>query len=222
MVYKLHSTTPGALERMRSHQAPYETDVHGLSILVLPGVWSPAYDWSSLFYVENLPQLHGLDFLEIGCGTGVISVHAARAGARRVVAVDVNPEAVRNARLNFERFGIGNGAVFLSDGFDGVTGSYDVVTWNAPYHGARPADMLERGCTDEGYRDILSFFRSVNAHLKPTGTVVFGFSESGDLRLIEELISEAGFRIRRKLSDWRQGYNCILFDLARVDCHASY
>lgn len=215
--YKLHYTTPTALERMRSHWAPYETDVRGLNILVLPGVWSPAYDWSSLFYVENLVDVNGLDCLEIGCGTGVISLHAARTGARRVVAVDINPEAVTNTRLNFERSGVTNGEVFQSDGFDSVTGSYDVVIWNAPYHGARPADMLERACTDEEYRDIRSFFRCVAHYLKPGGTVLFGFSESGDLLLIEKLIAEAGFRVKRKLSEWRHGYNCILFELMIID-----
>lgn len=222
MGYKLHSTTPTALERMRSHQAPYSSDVHGLSILVLPGVWSPTYDWSSSFYVENLVDVRGLDFLEIGCGTGVISVHAARAGARHVVAVDINPEAVRNTRLNFERSCVLNGEAFQSDGFASVTGTYDVVTWNAPYHGACPADMLERGCTDENYRDIRSFFRNVDAYLNPGGTVVFGFSESGDLSLIEKLISEAGFRVKRKLTDWRHGYNCMLFELIRAKTSTSY
>jgi release factor glutamine methyltransferase len=216
-VYTLHSTTPGALAKMRSHQSPYDTDVMGLPIQVLPNVWSPAYDWSSLFYVENMLDVKGLDFLEIGCGTGVISIFAGRAGAKRVVAVDVNPEAVRNTRLNFERFGITNGETFLSDGFDNVSGKFDIVTWNAPYHGSKPTDLLERGCADEDYHDIRRFFREVSAYLKPSGVVVFGFSESGDLPLVESLIVESGFRIKRKLSDWRQDYNCMLFDLVRPE-----
>lgn len=215
--YKLHSTTPTALERMRSHHLPYETDVHGLRILVLPGVWSPAYDWSSLFYVENLLDMRGLDVLEIGCGTGVIALHAARAGAGRVVAVDINPEAVTNTRLNFERSGVLVGEVFQSDGFECVTGSYDVVVWNAPYHGARPADMLERACADEEYRDIRSFFRNVSRYVKPGGTILFGFSESGDLPLIVKLIEENGLQVKRKLSEWREGYNCILFELTNSE-----
>lgn len=214
--YTLHSTTPGALAQMRSHQGPYDAEVLGLPIQVLPNVWSPAYDWSSLFYVENMLNVKGLEFLEIGCGSGVISVFAGRNGAKRVVAVDVNPEAVRNTQLNFERFGIANGEAFLSDGFSNVNGKFDVVTWNAPYHGNRPADMLERGCADDDYRDIRRFFREAYAYLKPGGVVVFGFSESGDLPLIESLIIENGFRIKRKLSDWRQDYNCMLFDLVRA------
>ncbi len=211
--YKLHSTTPDALTRMREHREPYEAAVAGLPFIVLPDVWSPAFDWSSAFYVENFPDVKDRDFLEIGSGTGVIAVFAARNGARSVVAVDINDEAVRNTTLNFERFSVKNGQAQLSDGFATVRGTFDVVTWNAPYHGARPADMLERGCTDEDYRDIRRFFGEVGKFLNPGGLVVFGFSESGDLPLVEHLIAAAGFRIRRRLSDWREGYNCMLFEL---------
>lgn len=211
--YILHDTTPGALEKMRAHSTPYSYEVMGLPILVLPNVWSPAYDWSSLFYVENFPEVSGLDFLEIGCGTGVISVFAARNGSRKVVAVDVNADAVRNTLQNFERFCVINGEAYVSDLFSNVSGTFDVITWNAPYHGSKPANLLERGCADEDYKDIRRFFREVNLFLKPGGLIVFGFSESGDLLLLEELIAEHGFRIKRKLSDWRDGYNCLLFDL---------
>ncbi len=213
--YTLHSTTPGALAQMRTHTAPYSTDVMGLPILVLPNVWSPAYDWSSLFYVENFPEVSGLDFLEVGCGTGVIAVFASRHGARSIVAVDVNPEAVRNTQLNFERFDVQNAEAYVSDCFHNVHGLFDVVTWNAPYHGSKPVDILERGCADEDYRDMRAFFANVGRFLKPGGRVIFGFSESGDLPLLEALITDHGFRIKRRLSDWRQGYNCMLFELVR-------
>ena len=211
--YALHWTTPEAVQQMRSHKAEYEVTVAGIPIVVLPNVWSPAYDWSSLFYVENLADVAGRSFLEIGSGTGVVSVFAGRNGASRVVAVDVNEDAVRNTKRNFERFDIANAEAFVSDGFAAINQKFDVVTWNAPYHGARPADELERGCTDEDYRDIRAFFRNVQDHLNPGGLVVFGFSESGDLPLIRQLISETGLRIKRELSDWRAGYNCMLFDL---------
>lgn len=215
-VYTLHSTTPAALAKMRAHTDAYETTVLGLPIIVLPGVWSPAYDWSSAFYAENLPDLQGRDFLEIGCGTGVLSVFAARFGAKRIVSIDVNETAVANAKLNFKRFGIKNADAILSNVFSEVRGEFDVVTWNAPYHGCKPSDLLERGCADEDYTDIRTFFRNVSYYLKPGGTVAFGFSESGDLPLIESVIESNGFRVVRRLSDWREGYNAMLFHLVRT------
>ena len=214
--YQVHSTTPVALERMRSHRKRYEVRVGKFTILVFPNVWSPAYDWSSAFYIENMPDLTGKSFLEIGSGTGVISVAAARAGATRVIAVDVNPAAVENTKANFERFRLANATALRSDGFQAVKGQFDVVTWNAPYHGSKPADDLERGCADEDYKDITAFFEAVDKHLRPNGQVVFGFSESGDLPRIKRLIQGAGFRIVRTLSDWRQDYNCMLFFLERA------
>ena len=145
----------------------------------------------------------------------MISFFAARDGAGPVLAVDANPAAVENTRRNFERYGLKNAEAILSEGFDAVRGKFDVIVWNAPYHGSRPSDALERGCADEDYRGIRAFFRDVGAHLNPGGRVVFGFSESGDLPLIESLIKAAGFQVVRKLSDWRADYNCLLFDLKR-------
>jgi release factor glutamine methyltransferase len=211
--YVLHDTTPDALNRMRAHIKPYEVDIFGKPVIVLPEVWSPAYDWSSRFYVEHFPDVSGRSFLEIGCGTGVIALFAGLNGATRVVATDINPVAVDNAKRNFARFEIANAEARVSDLFEQVPGRFDVVTWNAPYHGAAPGDMLERGCTDENYADIRRFIAEVSDHLTPGGIVVFGFSESGDLPLIRRLIAEAGFTVRRELSDWREGYNCMLFEL---------
>ena len=201
MPYTLHSTTPAALAKMRSHESPYETDVMGVSILVLPGVWSPAYDWFGRFHVENLPDVTGRVCLEIGCRTGVISVFTARAGAARIVAVDINARAVENTRINFERFGILNGETFLSENFTNVHGIFDIIMWNVPYHGSRPADTLEHGCADEDYRTIHAFFQKAPRYIHPAGTVVFGFSDAGDIPLIEGWMRENGFYIQRTLSD---------------------
>jgi len=219
--YRLHATTPAALDHMRAHDEPYETNVAGLSILVLPNVWSPRYDWSSAFYLENFPDVRGLSFLEIGSGTGVISVYAGLRGASRVVASDVNPDAVENTRQNFRRHRLDHAEAILSDGFNAIRGKFDVVTWNAPYHGSRPSDVLERGAADEDYCGIKAFFRDVGDHLLEHGKIVFGFSESGDLSLIRSLMDAAGYRVQRELSDWRQDYNCMLFVLARADQHQS-
>lgn len=214
--YTLHETTQPALARMRAHHTPYEVIVGGLSLTVMPGVWSPAYDWSGGFMAEHLPNLTGKDILEIGCGSGVVSVHAANKGARHVTAVDISETAVANTRLNLDRNGCQHAIVKVSDVFNDVDGTYDVIVFNAPYHGCRPADMLERAVADEDYRSLKQFFAGVAEHIRPTGCLFVGFSESGDLSMFRELVSRHGWSVRAEFSEWHSGYNCMVFELARV------
>jgi len=194
--YTLHATTPDALTHMRAHKEPYNTVVKGLPILVLPGVWSPAYDWSSLFHIESMPNLKGLDLLEIGSGTGIISVFAARSGAKKIVAVDINPKAVRNTQLNFSRFGIENAEVIQSDVFSNVRGKFDLIYGTHHIMVVNQVTCLSAVVLNERVIETFAFFSKVGNILKPWGKVVFGCSASGDIPLIESLIAETVFGLK--------------------------
>src|SRR5262249_27252642 len=110
-------------------------------------------------------------------------------------------------------FGSKCATALVSEGFAAVEGRFDVIIFNAPYHGCKPNDLLERGCADENYEGLKSFFRDVKSHLKPNGHVGVGFSESGDLQLFNRLVAAHGFTVKRTLSEWREGYNCMIFEL---------
>ncbi len=59
----------------------------------------------------------GLSFLDIGCGSGVLVIAAAKLGCRPADGVDNDPVAVSVARENAERNGVGAAAGFaLQDG----------------------------------------------------------------------------------------------------------
>lgn len=51
-------------------------------------------------------QWPGASVLDVGCGSGVLGITAARFGAPRVVAVDLSPAAVEATRRNAERNGV--------------------------------------------------------------------------------------------------------------------
>lgn len=66
---------------------------------------------------------------DIGCGTGVLTIAAARLGAR-VVAVDVDPEAIEATRANAVRNGVEKAVAIRLGSVDAVPGAVDVALVN--------------------------------------------------------------------------------------------
>ncbi len=63
-----------------------------------------AYQWAggtalARFILDNPDAVAGRRVLDLGCGGGLVAIAAAKAGAREVAAVDVDPAAVAAARL---------------------------------------------------------------------------------------------------------------------------
>ena len=58
--------------------------------------------YTCLQALEDLLQ-PGMAVLDVGTGSGILAITAANLGASRVVALDIDPQAVRAARQNFRR-----------------------------------------------------------------------------------------------------------------------
>jgi release factor glutamine methyltransferase len=75
----------------------------------------------------------GAAVLDIGCGTGALSVLAARTAPRSVTSVDVSRRAVAATRLNTLVRGV-RGEVLRGDAFELLAGrTFDLVLANPPY-----------------------------------------------------------------------------------------
>lgn len=94
-------------DRMRRKaDKPYNIHYGGVTFTVFPNVYAPEFFDDSLWYAQALQEIVGTgSLLEIGTGTGIISIFCAKKGAK-VVATDVVPEAVANARANAERYNL--------------------------------------------------------------------------------------------------------------------
>ncbi len=68
--------------------------------------------------------------LDVGCGSGTLSVAAGVFGARRVVAVDIDPEAILATRANATANGVEHIVEVSADPIDEVDGSFEVVVAN--------------------------------------------------------------------------------------------
>ncbi|MFA7186385.1 MAG: HemK2/MTQ2 family protein methyltransferase [Victivallales bacterium] len=92
-------------------------------------VYPPSED--SLLLIRSLDVVPGETVLELGCGSGIVSLHCARSGAV-VTAGDINPSAVKLTEKNAEKNNL-DIVVLLTDLFGSVNGKFDTVVFNLPY-----------------------------------------------------------------------------------------
>ena len=77
----------------------------------------------------------GEKVLDVGCGSGILSIIAARLGASRVLGIDIDDEAVTASEENGERNGVMDIARFqIGDLTEGVDFQADVVVANLLTH----------------------------------------------------------------------------------------
>jgi release factor glutamine methyltransferase len=134
----------------------------------------------------------GMRVLDMGTGSGVSALLAARAGSD-VVAVDVNAEAVACARANAQRNGLADQVTFVhADLFQGVKGDFDLIIFDPPFRWFEPRDLLEGSHTDGDYRTLTAFMTEAPNRLRVGGRIIMNFGTSGDLDYLRELISRSG------------------------------
>lgn len=131
-----------------------------------PKVYRPSED--SRLLLESIRLDPGERFLEVGTGTGLVALHAARLGP--AVATDANREAAVLARANARRNGLSL-EVVRTNLAAGVRGPFDVVAFNPPYLEGRPRDELERAWAggDRGDEVSVRFLSDLPRVLRPEG-----------------------------------------------------
>jgi methylase of polypeptide subunit release factors len=190
------------IEYMLGVQGTQEYDWTGLRLRIDRGVFSPVYSTSSAFFAEHASRVSaGSRVLEFGCGCGIVAIAAARAGAIRVVATEINPGSVACARGNIFRHGCADrvtvvetgGTDFPPEEFDIVFSALPYVFTEdvAPY--VRRYGPIAYSMFDEGYefqRMVMGFV----ARRAPGATLYLGFGEAGDLDRFYQNAEEFGFR----------------------------
>jgi release factor glutamine methyltransferase len=166
--------------------------IKGMSFLVTPSVFNPKVPRTGEFLASLLDaNLVGSnhEVLDMGTGSGVCAVFAAKYAAR-VVAVDINPAAVRCAGINALVNGVESKIdVRQGDLFAPVRGDrFDSILFNPPFLRGVPRDDRDKAwrSPDVGER----FAAGLRAHLKPGGSALVVLSTFGDARHFLEEFSK--------------------------------
>lgn len=118
--------------------------VAGVRLWVPRGVFIPLGTVSSGLLAGLLRgAAGGRRILDLGCGSGVLSIAAALAGGE-AVCYDASPRALEAARLNAGLNGV-SGRVYVTGdpGEAAGLGPYDLVVTNPPYLPLDPGDELD-------------------------------------------------------------------------------
>jgi HemK-related putative methylase len=170
----------GWQRRLKRVQVEY---IDGWPLIVLPGVFNGVRIRSGLILVrtlEKLPLSASSRVLDLGTGSGLGAIFAARRGAR-VIASDVNPEAVRCAHLNVlvnhleDRI-----EIRLGDLFEPVREErFDVILFNPPYYRGQPRDLADQAWRGSDVFD--RFLAELPAHLTKQGRALVVLSTDGEI-----------------------------------------
>lgn len=149
-------------------------------------VYEPAED--SFLFAENLADDLGDCVLDMGVGCGILAILSV-AKANKIVAVDINPYAIRCAKENANISGV-QGQIFFVEGnlFDPFKANekFDTILFNAPY---LPSSISEGKTWLEhawiggvrGRRVIDPFICDAPPHLKSDGRILLLQSSLSDI-----------------------------------------
>lgn len=177
-----------------------EEDFYGRSFKVLKDVLIPRQDTEisveTLLKIIKNNKINNL--LEIGCGTGIVSISVDLETKIDVTAVDISKRAIENSIINKEKLG-SRIKIMKSDLFSNIKESFDLIYSNPPYIKSDEIEKLqvevrkhEPRLALDGGEDGLHFYRKIiekaPEYLNNRGYLVFeiGHDEAKDICALME------------------------------------
>ncbi|NLI79201.1 MAG: methyltransferase [Candidatus Riflebacteria bacterium] len=154
-------------------------------------------DHATAFFHQHLVVRPGERVAEPGCGTGVLSLFCARAGAATVVGTDLDPVALAAARQNAVANGLADRVEFREGSLlEPVTGPLDLVVALLPHRPApRPINPRLYGGPD-GTDLLLAVIVQAAARLVAGGRLVLYLNSIANPRRVLAAFGQT-FAVRR-------------------------
>ncbi len=179
-------------------ERPDACTLFDLNLVIAPGVLHPRHFASSRLMARHLMTLDLRDEIvaDIGTGSGLLGLLAARAGAM-VTATDVNPAAIECARANARHNGLGDRIhLIASDVFEMVPADrrFDLVVTNPPFYPRTPKSATDHAFAagvDNGFFTKLA--RGLPGRLTRKGALLMIHSSDADFAPILEMLGREGF-----------------------------
>jgi len=122
--------------------------------------------------------------IDVGSGTGVLSICAALLGAKSVLAVDVDSVAVEETKTNINKNGVSENVKIIYDSVSSVQERFDLVVANL------------------GISQILNLSSSLRSKLKEDALLLIsGIWFSSQRNNVEKEFTQLGLNVNKELTD---------------------
>ena len=177
----------------------------GFSLTIPQGVFHPG-----LFFTTKIlgKYLFGLDLkgkavLEVGCGSGLLSMIVASKGAM-VTSVDISSTAIECTHQNAKANGLNQQMqIKQSDLFEGISNesNFDLIVWNPPFFPKEPSEESGRAWNaGEGYLLLKRFADQAIRYVAPGGKLLLLLTDKVDEKQVLDFFLNPGFSIRTVLT----------------------
>jgi release factor glutamine methyltransferase len=157
-----------------------------VTVKIFPNVFHPGLFHSTKFLIEFITKqsIQGKSLLELGCGTGLISIISAKQGAI-VTASDISSAAIKNATANINSNQVSVNIV-QSDVFDSLgEKTFDWIIINPPYYAKSPSNESELAWhCGENFEYFEKLFIDLHHHIYAETNVIMVLTLGCDLKSI--------------------------------------
>jgi release factor glutamine methyltransferase len=166
--------------------------------------WEPDDTTSLRQLIRDEALVHGKRVLEVGTGSGLISLCCLQAGASHVVATDINPQAVENARFNARELQLDarlqvrlvplrapSAWTVLLPGE-----TFDVIISNPPWENQKPVTVAEFALYDPDFALLQSLLQGARQRLNPGGRMLLAYGCVTAIRRIQDVAAQEQLSVR--------------------------
>ena len=163
--------------------------------------WEPADTDSLRELISESPELvHNKHILEIGTGSGLISLCCKQYGAETVTATDINPTAVACAQTNAKHAGLAIDVRLVNkqtpSAYSAVTNEkFDLIVSNPPWEDGKPTADQDYALYDPSFQLLTSIVAEAHEHLRPGGKILLAYGCVDAIRNVYDLADEHGYEV---------------------------